>query len=225
MLRDLPPYRSTPFTMAPDEQALDDAQADRVYRDPMDDVFGSDSGSPIAHSSENIDEIDQRSAASERSDIPRLRSTHVTNGYRDGLAESKSRYVQEGFDEGYSLGAVLGTKAGWCLGVLEGISRAFSRSAANEATSQPSANVHKSLSDARKELMVQSLFGKNFFGPDGNWIYDVPGRDESEETTFQDVANAHPLIQKWRATIDGLAADLRLDLQRVAADKGQIEDD
>ena len=65
------------------------------------------------HSSSNF--------AGDISDIPRLRSIHITSGYRDGIATGKMQSVQAGFDEGYSLGAVLGLKAGWILGVLEGL--------------------------------------------------------------------------------------------------------
>ncbi|KAL8985824.1 MAG: hypothetical protein Q9177_004326 [Variospora cf. flavescens] len=58
---------------------------------------------------------------SEPSDIPRLRSTHATNGYRDGISASKDQALQPGFDEAYPLGAILGLRVGYVLGVLEGL--------------------------------------------------------------------------------------------------------
>ncbi|PYH47831.1 Yae1 family protein [Aspergillus saccharolyticus JOP 1030-1] len=59
----------------------------------------------------------------EPSDLPSLRRQHVTAGYRDGLAASKSTQVQAGFDAGFPVGAQLGMRVGTVLGVLEGAIR------------------------------------------------------------------------------------------------------
>ena len=69
----------------------------------MDDIF-SDAGS-----------------AGDGADLQKLRQTHVTLGYRDGIAASKARSLQPGFDEGYPLGGRIGLAAGWVRGVLQGL--------------------------------------------------------------------------------------------------------
>ncbi|KAK4989441.1 Essential protein Yae1, N terminal [Elasticomyces elasticus] len=152
--------------------------------DQLDDVFGSRSPSPLHNEETTTDTLHgpSNAASPEHSDIARLRSTHTTNGYRDGISESKAKFVQEGFDEGYSLGAVLGLRAGWILGVLE-------------------------------ELKTQALFGQQYFGPDGIWLYALSQHNEDQEdVTFVEVANAHPLLQNWEASIMDLVKSLALDL-------------
>ena len=84
---------------------------DHSDNNTLDDIFGDDTHS--------------QAPPTEPSEIPRVRNTHVTNGYRDGISESKARFVQQGFDEGYSLGAELGLKAGWVLGVAESLVKAL----------------------------------------------------------------------------------------------------
>ena len=92
----------------------------------FDDIFDDDP-EPSAALAQHTDTQDYATSSSmpvpssDISDVPRLRSIHVTSGYRDGIANGKMQSVQAGFDEGYSLGAVLGLKAGWILGVLEGL--------------------------------------------------------------------------------------------------------
>ena len=141
--------------------------------------------------------------AHEVSDIPRLRSRHVTEGYREGIAESKEKFIQEGFDEGYSLGAELGLQAGWCLGVLEGVCKALDKAQANggkqsQADLQTEANPDELFKRAQEEMQMQKLFDPAYFGSDGIWLYDVPGSED--ETTFRQVAIAHPVLSKWLST-------------------------
>ncbi|KAK5663790.1 hypothetical protein OQA88_4222 [Cercophora sp. LCS_1] len=125
----------------------------------------------------------------EPSDLPRLQQAHSTAGYRDGITAAKASTVQAGFDEGYGLGATIGLRAGELLGLLEGIASAL-----------PGDERLKLLvDDARGELAVQSIFGKEYWEGDGTWRYELP---EGEET-FGDVAGGHPLIKKWGRVVSG----------------------
>ncbi|KAL8873834.1 MAG: hypothetical protein Q9174_000763 [Haloplaca sp. 1 TL-2023] len=145
------------------------------------------------------------------SDIPRLRSIHVTAGYRDGIASAKDEAVQHGFDEAYPLGAIMGMRAGYILGVLEGLchlgsSRDPQSHVASERESQGDASIaidnrrlRGFLIQAKEELMVSNLFGKDYWKSDGLWEYQVEGREE--DVTFWEVADQHPVIRKWLGTI------------------------
>ena len=198
--------------------------------DPLDDVFGSAPASPTHINDQDntrtstpettTDASGSRHA--DLSDIPRLRSTHITNGYREGIAASKENFIQEGFDEGYALGAEVGMKAGWCLGALEGILRALPaspRSGAEsdgvEVTLARKEDASKMLTEAEEALKVSNLFGAEYFGADGIWLYDIPAKDggESEEVTFAQVAEAHPTIKKWADAVLGLTKTLGLVLE------------
>ncbi|KEQ74275.1 hypothetical protein M436DRAFT_10791, partial [Aureobasidium namibiae CBS 147.97] len=164
-----------------------------------DDIFGSAPNSPLQSPTQDENDINIPAAQlhtsnSERSDIPRLRSVHVTSGYRDGISVSKAEHVQHGFDEGFSLGAVIGLKSGWLLGILEGLVRAIQ--SASTISEQAKEDVVANFITARMELGLQSLFGKEYFGEDGIWVFEVQGEGEGE-VTFRDVADAHPLVKKW----------------------------
>jgi len=200
MLRDVPPYRD--YAGVGDEELMrgvpqgenniDSTHMINQNADLFDDIFGSAPASPAQVGLDGNDEVDLgRPNGVEHSDIPRLRSTHVTNGYREGIAESKERCIQEGFDEGYSLGAELGMKAGWCLGVLEGIRRALKGSESDEEANTAVEKYQR----AQKELKMERLFGKEYFGSDGIWLYEVPGTED--DTTFRKVALAHPVLRSW----------------------------
>ncbi|WPH01733.1 Hypothetical protein R9X50_00458500 [Acrodontium crateriforme] len=201
-----------------------------THVDPLDDVFGSAPNSPVLRpSNTDVDDSTKddgtRYVRTEFSDVPKLRTTHVTNGYREGIAASKEQHIQAGFDEGYSLGAQLGLKAGRVLGQLEGIWHAVV--ASEQAKSKASVTheeheivselggeaIAKMLADAEKELSVQALFGKEYFGADGIWTYDVPGQEDESETTFEHVATAHPALKKWDEQLTSLAGKLGLVLR------------
>lgn len=217
------------------------------YNDPLSDVFHSIKPS---HEPDGPSQSHLSSALSAHpSDDIRLRGIHGTQGYRDGITSSKAAHVQIGFDEGYSLGAALGLIAGQCLGSLSALRDALPDSVAPETTAP---NTHRdriaevpetrsavdmnqdwgsedhmqalddALRDARRELSVTSLFGSDFFGPDGVWIYAVPGENasqNSEEITFDRVAAAHPLIVKWLAALDRFVTSLGLDFKMPTAQK------
>jgi hypothetical protein len=167
--------------------------------DLFDDVFGSAPNSPTLGGSQGDELLACRANASDVSDIPRLRSRHVTEGYREGIAGSKEKFIQEGFDEGYSLGAELGLKAGWCLGVLEGVCKAVDKAQTNGGNGSQGTwsewNPEELFKRAQDELQIQKLFDPAFFGSDGIWLYDVPGSED--ETTFKHVAMAHPVLSSW----------------------------
>jgi hypothetical protein len=159
------------------------------------------------------------------SDMPRLRSTHNTAGYRDGVAVSKEAHVQDGFDEGYTLGAEIGTRVGWILGVLEALVagtrekrsvKSRQRAEEDEFTEQNSDKTVRSLlAKARVDLTAANIYSPLYFHEDGLWKYDVPGSDhDSTDVTFRSVASAHPLVSKWHGAVELASAELgaRLDI-------------
>ncbi|KAG9522199.1 essential protein-like protein Yae1, partial [Aureobasidium melanogenum] len=193
-----------------------------------DDIFGSAPTSPsLSPDNANNDiqipaQLLNNTANSERSDIPRLRSVHVTAGYRDGISVSKAEHVQHGFDEGFSLGAVIGIKVGFLLGVLEGVVRAIQSSAdINDKVKQ---DVIAKFVTARQDLGLQSLFAREWFGEDGIWKFEVEGGDEGE-VTFRDVADAHPVIGKWTTEIDELKKRFGVEFQMRARSEGDDEEE
>lgn len=185
----------------------EDAHRQEAYHDPLEDVFGSAPSSPVrAH-----DEADSRTtpeirhSTAEPSDVPRLRSIHVTNGYREGIAAGKEQSVQAGFDEGYALGAEYGSIAGWIKGVLEGL-------ISTSADDHQRADLDQLMQQVKQELDMSNLFSAAYFGSDGIWTYDVP-EALSESTTFREVASAHPVLVKWRGIITNTIARQGLTLQ------------
>ncbi|KAL9600543.1 MAG: hypothetical protein Q9219_003089 [cf. Caloplaca sp. 3 TL-2023] len=139
-------------------------------------------------------------STSEPSDIPRLRSTHVTNGYREGIASSKDRALQPGFDETYPLGAILGLRVGFLLGELAGLYAAYSSQRIPSSTQQEDVKVERQrvrelLVQARRELSIEVLFGRDYWGADGMWVYEVRGKEE--EVTFREVVEQHPVMREW----------------------------
>ncbi|KAL9011091.1 MAG: hypothetical protein Q9173_004038 [Seirophora scorigena] len=146
---------------------------------------------------------------SEPSDIPRLRNTHITNGYRDGVSASKDQALQPGFDEAYPLGAILGLRVGYVLGVLEGLCEARSpgktltpgsereeEGGAEAVRGEEAQRFQELLAQAKEELKIEKLFGTEYWGSDGMWAYGID-RKEEEEVTFWEVADQHPAVRKW----------------------------
>lgn len=174
----------------------------------LDDVWGFDPSSTDPSTSPS----DVNHIRHEPSDIPRLRSEHSTSGYRDGVAAAKNTTIQKGFDEGYSLGAVIGLEVGVLLGVLEGIRNAIMDIGGEKALEKKRTNTL--LEIARKELQTEHVFGRDWWGDDGTWTYEVIGKapDGAEDYTFSEVANSHPVIKKWKAITKSEAEKWRLDL-------------
>ncbi|CAF9909064.1 Essential protein Yae1, N terminal [Imshaugia aleurites] len=132
--------------------------------------------------------------AADPSDILRLRSTHSTAGYRDGISISKDRSLQSGFDEGYSLGAVFGLRVGYILGALEGLCSAHLQE------SEERKALKQLVKNAREHLAIEKLFGREWWGEDGTWKYEVQGTEE--EVTFREVVDSHPLVKRWVERVD-----------------------
>ena len=220
MLREVPGALSHP-AMSPSPEPM------TTTSELHDDIFGSAPNSPLQSPSHDDNDVNipaqlLSTANSERSDIPRLRSVHVTSGYRDGISVSKAEHVQHGFDEGFSLGAVIGLKAGWLLGVLEGLVRAVQSSATIPAEAKE--DVIAKFITARTELDLQSLFGRDWFGEDGIWKFEVQGEGEGE-VTFRDVADAHPLVVKWVEEVEVLKKRFGIEFQARARPEGDDEEE
>lgn len=165
------------------------------FNDP--DKFSSPPRSPQA--SPPNDHSDDNGEADDRtSDIRRLRSIHVTAGYREGISSSKNKKIQQGFDEGYALGSEIGYQVGWILGVLEG------------------AKAMQLLKRAGEELDVKHLFSPQFFQEDGLWRWHIDGDENQNAGTssggseceemilFRHVAVSHPLVRKWITAVKDL---------------------
>ncbi|KAH7037375.1 uncharacterized protein B0I36DRAFT_65155 [Microdochium trichocladiopsis] len=194
------------------------------YYDPMDNIFGSDPGSPgatagdAATTTTSPDERDGLTA-----DLRRLRAQHNKEGYREGIMVGKAGSIQAGFDEGYSVGANVGLKAGQLLGLLEGIVAALgsSPSMLEQQRSDSANSAIKMHESAKLELgSTEFLFSETYWQADGQWKYDVPVSSstaekdgESPEPTPEDVANAHPIIAKWTAVVDDAVGRWSLDLE------------
>ncbi|ROV93318.1 hypothetical protein VSDG_06906 [Cytospora chrysosperma] len=213
-------------TMGSPEQAQD-TTAPRA--DPLDDVFGSDGedyDSPAfvdedEHGSDDsrvhITRGGARGEGGHPSDARRLRQEHTTAGYRDGITVAKASSVQAGFDEGFGLGATIGLRVGHLLGVLEGIAAGLGKrpapggvggSAGGDGPDHEQARAAgKLLADARMELGVRSIFSGDYWHPDGTWKYEVGGGsgdvEEEGEVLFSHVTEAHPVVKKWTAVVEG----------------------
>lgn len=207
----------------------------------LDDIFGSAPPSPTfpSVSSPRSHPSEPANYSTEPSEIPRLRSEHSTAGYRDGLSIAKGKHVQDGFDEGFSLGAVLGLRVGEILGVLEGILGAFGNAktgahSKSERTAHGEEEAAKTgdesvdyeperlkalVEQARKELMTEEVFGREWWGEDGIWKFEVVG--EEGEVTFKEVADAHPLLKRWDAVVDTEVKRFGLDLSLLEGDEGR----
>lgn len=215
------------MTFAPGTQTNNDDRPSTPDADAsnetFDDVFGSAPSSPTLETSHiSPRETTTRRAERDPSDIPRLRSVHVTAGYREGLSASKEQHVQAGFDEGFSLGAELGMKVGWILGVLEGVARALAAGGGDDDDGgggggqevMSKEGMQAEVARAEEELSMRCLFAEEFFGGDGVWIYPVPAaeREGEENVTFAEVAKAHPRVVEWERRTMELADRLGLPL-------------
>ncbi|KAM3087038.1 Essential protein Yae1, N terminal [Clarireedia jacksonii] len=176
---------------------------DPVYEnDDLDDVFGSAPGSPtFGGERETV------------SDIPRLKEKHETDGYRDGVTQGKAQSVQKGFDEGYGLGAVLGLEIGRIVGILEGLFGAVTVAASKNADmwSEEARRMEDLLRRAKEELKTEKVFGREWWGEDGIWKFDV-----------SDVAAAHPLVKQWGEIVQRETEKWTLDMKLM---EGNDEDD
>ncbi|TVY58144.1 Uncharacterized protein LCER1_G002410 [Lachnellula cervina] len=214
MLRDDEAFPMAGRTYAVDIDEIvpeaENVQHETTYpNNDFNDVFGSAPPSPTFEN--------PRGGNLEPSDVPRLKEKHETEGYRDGVSKGKAETVQAGFDEGYGLGAVLGLRIGKILGLLEGIWRAVH-------AGEDGQRLEGLFEDAKKELKTESVFGREWWGEDGIWTFEVPGEgSEGKEVTFPDVAGAHPLIVKWELIIEAEIKRWGLDLSLMGTEHTQEE--
>ena len=87
-------------TLGPTQLAAGNAPPTPPHENALDDIYGSAPASPTLAA--NIPHAHNHEILS---DLPSRQRALDTDAYREGLANSKGQYVQEGFDEGYSLGA------------------------------------------------------------------------------------------------------------------------
>ncbi|KAF2674972.1 hypothetical protein BT63DRAFT_25569 [Microthyrium microscopicum] len=158
------------------------------------------------------------------SDVPRLRSIHASAGYREGVSESKSQFIQEGFDEGFALGGEIGRAVGWVLGGFDGLVAATSTAVTSVSSPESSIakegtpkelswrdRLIKTQREANEELQIQNVISKDYITQEGLWLYDVNAG--SEDIAFEEVAHAHPLVKKWTGILTEMANDTGLDLE------------
>lgn len=183
----------------------------------LSDIYDSASPSPT------LDPANPPCTHEALTDLPALRRTHTTAGYRDGIAASKAEFVQAGFDEGFSLGAVLGLRVGYILGVLEGLVRAVQR-VQKKGAGEEGEEVRELRGEAGRELGMQRVMGEEFFDGGGVWRWDVPGAEGKEENvTFREVAEAHPLVAKWMGVVREAAGRRGVDLKVL--ERGEISEE
>jgi hypothetical protein len=205
--------------MGPTQLAAGHAPPTPPHEDPLDDIYGSAPNSP--HLS-GVDPLALHPPHERRheilSDLPSRQRALDTDAYREGLANSKGQFVQEGFDEGYSLGANLGVRVGYILGVLQGFVAAWR---AHDA------ELHRETKEvydnAQKELAIQELLGKQWVTEEGIWNWGVQGVEE--DPTFREVAEQHPVVQKWTATVEDMAEKWGVDLKAVERMHGTSEEE
>lgn len=115
----------------------------------------------------------------------------------------------------------MGVRVGYVLGILEGLRGGCDSIAiAAPTTTSPRSTaavaigekgdgtkLKKILDEARRELVVERVFAKEWWGEDGVWRFEVgeEGKREGrrgasageEEVTLAQVAEEHPLLKSW----------------------------
>jgi hypothetical protein len=182
----------------------------------LDDVFGSAPASPILSGSEPQSHHSGFVAAAGLSEIPRLRSEHSTAGYRDGLTAAKASTIQAGFDEGYSLGAVIGSRVGAVLGILAGLCIAVGKTELGPERDRMLALLER----GSMELRTEFVFARKWWGEDGIWKFEVKG-EEGAQVTFKEIADAHPLVQRWEGIVKDEVEKWGVDLAVLEAGEEQ----
>jgi hypothetical protein len=160
-----------------------------------------------------LPQTDDRYASDVVSDFERLRSTHVTAGYRDGISVGKEASIQNGFDEGFALGGEIGRAVGYIIGCVQGIAAAI----------PGDKELVRIFGVAKEELKLESMFAREHVSEDGLWTYEVEGEEEGE-VTFEQVAWAHPLVKKWQERLQVLAQERGIDLDVLKGRMGDAED-
>ena len=123
-----------------------------------------------------------------------MRTTFVTAGYREGLADARARAVQPGFDEGYLLGSAVGVRVGWLKGLMGGLVDGLDFS---QAPPGLESKVRVTLVQMNEELRMDQLLGQEWIGEDGLWKWTI----EDPDATIQSVASAHPVVRRWNRVV------------------------
>ncbi|KAF2438666.1 hypothetical protein P171DRAFT_422974 [Karstenula rhodostoma CBS 690.94] len=177
------------------------------HADPLDDIYGlSPDASPTLAAQR--DEM--------LSDLPSRQRNLDTDAYREGLSAAKGKFVQEGFDEGFSLGAEIGLLVGRVLGVLQGVATALKGH--DEGRWKEALRL---LECASRELVIESVLGREWVDEEGIFKWDVEGHEGDEDVTFQEVARCHPVVKRWLGTMEELARRLGVDLDAVEKARGE----
>lgn len=196
-------------TLGPTELAAGHAPPTPPHESPLDDIYGSAPSSPSFFSQDPLASNNSHFQTHEiLSDLPSRQRALDTDAYREGLANSKGQFVQEGFDEGYSLGANLGLRVGYINGVLHGFIAALSK-----REEQSSREVKDMYAAAQRELAIEELLGQTWVDEEGIWKWEVKGVEE--DPTFREVAEQHPVIKKWTSIVEELARRWGVDLRAI----------
>jgi len=198
-------------TLDPTQLAAGHAPPTPPHENALDDIYGSAPASPTLTA--NVPHVRAHEILS---DLPSRQRALDTDAYREGLANSKGQYVQEGFDEGYSLGANLGLRVGYILGVLQGFTAAW-----RGHDEQVHKEVSQVFDSARKELAIEELLGRQWVDEEGIWKWGVVGKDD--DPTFREVSDQHPVVKKWMGVVEDLAK--RWDVDLKAVEKTQVPQD
>ncbi|KAH8690551.1 hypothetical protein BGW36DRAFT_57267 [Talaromyces proteolyticus] len=223
------PTRSAPLspttTMTSTDDADDTAVPVQNNENSLDDIFGSsppaDNHITAQITTSNTNTQDYAQNTAELSDLPALRRQHVTAGYRDGIAASKSEHVQEGFDGGYPVGAQFGLRAGTVLGLLEGVIKGLqgkdstgpvvkkgstlgAKKGADiielgkekEVRRERIERIKKLYNTAVKELDVEALFGGLTAEGEGEG-----GMTEEQKPENRLRNKAEPVVAKWEKLV------------------------
>jgi hypothetical protein len=205
--------------MGPTQLAAGNAPPTPPHEHPLDDIYGSAPASPTFHDTDplSLGAYEPRSHEI-LSDLPSRQRALDTDAYREGLANSKGQYVQEGFDEGYSLGANLGMRIGYTLGILQGFVAAWKGHDENLYR-----ETKQSYDAAQKELAIEVLLGQDWVNEEGIWKWDVHGEDE--DPTFREVAEQHPVVRKWTQQVEDMASRWGVDLKAVEKVHGEVAEE
>ena len=178
-----------------------------------------------------------RNPNEEPSEIPRLRATHVTAGYREGISASKDQALQPGFDEGYPLGAIMGLRVGYILGTLEGLyaaQRQKERKRGQDKAGEEAEVVRMQvlLQEAREQLKVERIFGKEFWESDGTWRYEAgemgklgENGEGDEDVTLWVVADRHPTISVWLQRVREESSNVGLKGGEEGFNRANVKDE
>lgn len=179
------------------------------YIDPFSADSDSDSNPEITTAHEREQEQEQ-----EPSDLPLLRRTHLTTGYRAGLSAGKENpeTAQRGFDAGYGIGATLGARVGWVLGAL-GALRGFAAASAGARTEGEGEMLGRKIKEVEGECSVERL-AEVVEGVRGPQTVEEResgvGVGEGEKGGME---AALSIVGRWVLVVEGLCQDVGVEMK------------